>query len=317
MKKLIYGFIFGILAVLLIFIFYPFGKFPDQRGKIVVDATENKKIIMPEEKNKVKDYYSQWGREADRLFKKPPGIIERLRTESILKRSAPKSPAVVYDVGGGAGVYAFPLTEQGYSVHLIDFTPLHIEQAKERMKETGIKLAECSVGDARKLKVPDVVADIVLYFGPLYHLLEKKDRAKALREAYRILKPGGMFFAAGISHFAALLDFGFKNKLGKPSVAPMIEEGLKTGKHNIPVGGRGIFSAYFHHPDELEKEVQEVGFKEVKLFSIECPSWMFTSLQEIVDNKQSLDKLLYFLEMIETDRSIIGASSHIMAIGKK
>lgn len=269
-------------------------------------------------KNKVKNYYSHWAEEEIRLFKKPAGIIERLRTESLLKRYLPKAPAVIYDVGGGAGVYAFPLTKQGYRVHLIDFTPLHIEQAKKRMVETGIQLASASVGDARKLKVKDGTADVVLYLGPLYHLQKKEDREKALQEAYRILKPGGILFAAGISRFAVILKFSAKKKqVVKKKMASLLEKGLKTGKYDIPVVNRGSFSMYGHLPDELEKELLDANFKNTNLFGIEGPSWMFATLEEIVKNKKALNALLHFLEELENEPSLIGASSHIMAIGRK
>jgi hypothetical protein len=48
------------------------------------------------------------------------GELERLRTLEILARVLPPAPAVVFDIGGAAGAYAFPLSERGYVVHLID-----------------------------------------------------------------------------------------------------------------------------------------------------------------------------------------------------
>jgi ubiquinone/menaquinone biosynthesis C-methylase UbiE len=265
-----------------------------------------------------KDYYTVWGGEAERLFVKPVGVIERLRTESILKRYVPKPPAVVYDVGGGAGVYAFPLAQQGYTVHLLDFTPLHITQATERMQKTGIQLAECAVGDARAIKAPDATADVVLYFGPLYHLQDPLDRKKALHEAYRILKPGGMFLAVAISRFSVACNFGNKNQLHDPQIVALAKDVVETGKNNNPEYKHPFFaSAYFHHPDEFEKEVKDAGFKDVQLLSIEGPSWLFSSLEKIIGDQQSLEHLLSVLEATEKDRSIMGTSAHIMAIGKK
>ena len=265
----------------------------------------------------VKDYYSRWSGEEERLYKEPANIVERLRTESILKRHMPKAPAVIYDVGGGAGVYAFPLTKQGYSVHLIDLTPLHIEQAKERIKKTGVRLASVSVGDARELKVEDSVADVVLYLGPLYHLQEKEDRDKALQEAYRILKPGGVLLAAGISRFAPFIHFVQMNQLGKKGISKLLEEGLVVGKQDIPLGEQGIFSIYCHLPDELAKELARANFKDVKLLGIEGPCWGFSSLKEIIEDKKSLEIFLCLLEKMEAETSLIGASDHIMAIGRK
>jgi len=134
------------------------------------------------------------------------GELERLRTQAILARHLPPPPAVIFDVGGAAGVYAFPLAGQGYEVHLIDPVALHLEQARARAAGSGIELASIAQGDARRLDVPDGSADAVLLLGPLYHLVEHADRLRALREARRILKPGGVLLAAAVSRFASLID---------------------------------------------------------------------------------------------------------------
>ena len=63
------------------------------------------------------------------------GSLERERTLEILHRFLPEPPATILDVGGGAGVYAFPLAERGHQVHLFDLTPLHVEQARQLMPD--------------------------------------------------------------------------------------------------------------------------------------------------------------------------------------
>jgi ubiquinone/menaquinone biosynthesis C-methylase UbiE len=282
------------------------------KGKLV-----KKCDIEPDSGSIIRDFYEQYS-EATRLMFAPDGIIERLRTESIIERFGPKPPAVVYDVGGGAGVYAFPLAKRGYSVHLIDYTPKHIKQAEEEMKRSGISLAECVVGDARSLQVPDSVADMVLLLGPLYHLQKKEDRHHALQEAYRILKPGGIVIAAAISRYASFMWLGSANFLHDPYVATVVEDAIKTGNHNNPEKDPRIFTtAYYHLPEELESEVATAQFKEVKLFALEGPSFLFSSLAETVEDKGALKKLLYFLQMIESDKAIMGATSHMVAAGKK
>ncbi|MBZ0283955.1 MAG: class I SAM-dependent methyltransferase [Anaerolineae bacterium] len=159
--------------------------------------------------NKITDYYDQ-GREQNRLTV-GGGQLELIRSQEIVLRYLPKPPAVVMDIGGGAGIYAFWLAELGYTVHLIDLIPLHIEQANATT--TNHPLASGTVGDARHVNFPDASADAVLLFGPLYHLTERVDRIQTLREAWRLLKPSGLLFAATISRFASLMD------------------GLKTGLH--------------------------------------------------------------------------------------
>ena len=78
-----------------------------------------------------------------------------------------------------------------------------------------------TLGDARKLAFPDRSADAVLLLGPLYHLTERADRLAALREARRVLRPGGVVFAAAISRFASLLDGLARDLLDDPDFRPI------------------------------------------------------------------------------------------------
>jgi len=265
-------------------------------------------------------YYSEWQGEEDRLFTAPSGIIERLRTHRIFNRFLPQAPAVIYDIGGGAGVYAFPLAEQGYRVHLIDLTEHHVALAAEHMSESGIYLEECTVGDARRIDATSDTADAVILLGPLYHTKTAENRNRILLEARRILKPGGVLFAAAISRYAVYHDFGALNQLDDPHIAALSEDVLKTGQNHQPCDtGRNFFSysAYFHHPEELEEEVLTAGFSQVELLSVEGPSWLFAGLSETVKSEQSTQTLLRFIEMTEAERSTMGASGHIMAVARK
>jgi ubiquinone/menaquinone biosynthesis C-methylase UbiE len=147
-------------------------------------------------------YYAQ-GREHSRLSQ-GENRLEHLRTQELLTRYLPKPPATIYDVGGGAGVYALWLAEQGYDVHLLDAMPLHIEQALQAAKELGSTLKDAVVGDARHLPYPDSSADAVLLLGPLYHLTKREDRLQALDEVKRVLKSGGLLFAAAINRLTSI-----------------------------------------------------------------------------------------------------------------
>ncbi len=106
------------------------------------------------------------GMEADRL-NQYAGLLERERTQELLGRYLLPPPATVLDVGGGAGAYAFPLASLGYTVHLLDPVPLHVEQALESSRRSVRSLAGAAVGDARELPWPAESADAVLLLGPL------------------------------------------------------------------------------------------------------------------------------------------------------
>ena len=78
------------------------------------------------------NYYND-GKEEQRL-KASLGRLERTRTWEILERHLPPAPSRLLDVGGGTGVYALPLANRGYQVHLIDPVPTHVERARALSK---------------------------------------------------------------------------------------------------------------------------------------------------------------------------------------
>ena len=77
-------------------------------------------------------HYVASGYEAKRL-ENDVGKLEFARTKQILKDVLPRPPAVIFDVGGGPGIYACWLAQEGYEVHLIDAVPLHVEMAENAL----------------------------------------------------------------------------------------------------------------------------------------------------------------------------------------
>jgi 2-polyprenyl-3-methyl-5-hydroxy-6-metoxy-1,4-benzoquinol methylase len=131
------------------------------------------------------------------------GRIELLRTQEILHRYLPPPPAQVLDVGGGTGVHAEWLAEEGFNVHLVDLSERHVEKVRADLTAAGVT---AELGDATSLEHPDGSFDVVLLLGPLYHLIERGARLEALREARRVVRPGGPVFVAAINRFASLFD---------------------------------------------------------------------------------------------------------------
>lgn len=220
----------------------------------------------------IEKYYTE-GNEKDRLS---THRLDKDRTLQILRKHLPSPPAVILDVSGAAGVYAFPLTDMGYQV-----------------------------------QQPSNSADVILFFGPLYHLIEETDRLKALQEAYRVLKPGGMLFAAGIARFASLMDAMHKGTLY--SKIGVIEQDFATGVHRKI--SEDITFAYLHRPEDLRKEMAASGFRNISLCSIEGPVWEKQVIEALQKDEKGWQTLLNLLEKIESEETIIGASAHIMAIG--
>src|SRR4051795_13173833 len=105
------------------------------------------------------------------------GQLELLRVQEVVRRHLPPGSLRVLDVGGGTGVHARWLAADGHVVHVVDPVPRHVEEAALLDGVTS------ELGDARRLTAADDSVDVVLLFGPLYHLSEPEDRLRALGEA--------------------------------------------------------------------------------------------------------------------------------------
>lgn len=247
------------------------------------------------------------------------GLLEMARTRELLTRYLPPPPAVILDVGGGPGAYACWLAAQGYEVHLVDPVPLHVEQARRASEaRPGRPLASVRLGDARRLEEPDAGVDALLLLGPLYHLTERDDRLAALREARRVLKPGGPAFAAGISRFASLLDGLARDLFTDPDFARMVERDLRDGQHRNPTGRLDYFTtAFFHHPRELEAEMREAGLAVEAVFGIEGPGWLLPDVDARWADPARRARLLAAARAVEREPSLLGASAHLLALGRR
>jgi SAM-dependent methyltransferase len=257
--------------------------------------------------------YYESGQEAERL-ESPFSSWEKVRTLDLLDRFLPPAPARILDVGGAAGAYAFPLAERGYVVDLVDPVPLHVEQAKQRAAMDQRVPRNIQVGDARAIPCDDGAADAVLFFGPLYHLTESNERLKAIREARRVLRAGGVLLAVAISRFASALDGISRGLIRDPDFVRIVKQDLKTGQHRNEIRNLDYFTtAFFHHPDELKTELIEGGFPNPRLCAIEGPLW---TVPESAAAEQQ-QELMAIVRALETEVTLIGASAHIMGIAAK
>jgi ubiquinone/menaquinone biosynthesis C-methylase UbiE len=244
--------------------------------------------------------------------------LEFVRTQELILRSIKPAPATVLDVGGGSGVYSAWLASLGYEVHLLDPVPKHIDQALNRSARQENQIASMRVGDARHLEESTGSFDTVLLLGPLYHLTDRKDRIASLEEAFRVLRPGGLVFTAAISRFASLFDSLRSGFFDEPVFAPILERDLAEGQHRNETGNPLYFTtAYFHRPGELARELIAGGFRVESVAAIEGPGWLALDFDDLWTDQALRARLLESIRKVEREPSILGASPHIMAVGRK
>jgi ubiquinone/menaquinone biosynthesis C-methylase UbiE len=287
--------------------------------ELSMPVTEDLNIMAPGERNPSAEFIQHYQQvEEDSRLRTGWFQLEFARTQELILRHLAPARAVILDAGGGSGAYAGWLASLGHEVHLIDPVPKHVEQAFGRSASQQRPIASMRLGDARKLEQGDRSVDAVLLLGPLYHLTEREDRLACLKEAFRVLRTGGIVFAAAISRFASLLDSLAHGFFDQPDFAAILERDLRDGQHLNSTGKPEYFTtAYFHRPDELAGELSAAGFRPLELTGIEGPGWLARDFDRLWANSAERERLLECVRQVEHDPALLGASSHIMAIGKK
>ncbi|MET8853682.1 class I SAM-dependent methyltransferase [Amycolatopsis sp. NPDC004625] len=248
-------------------------------------------------------HYGTGPAEHDRLSRTPHGRLEYLRTRALLRRSLP-GRARVLDVGGGTGVHAAWLAADGHTVHLVDVVPDHVAQAAMLPGVTA------EVGDARRLSAPDASFDAVLLLGPLYHLVEPADRARALGEARRVLRPGGLLAAAGISRYLSLLETSAAGTLTEDRV-DAVRAVVETGAYD---GHVGFVPSHWHTARELGDEVSAAGFLEVRVHGVEGPAWAALDTAGLERFDGLVAGALRAAEIADGDGRLVDFSAHLLGV---
>ena len=295
---------------------------------------------------KVKNYYSHFD-EKNRLRNDNSGKLEFLMTMRILEKELPPVQGAdgtdgsessveglicvrsggaesaegvsILDLGGGAGVYSFPLAKKGYKVTLADLSETLLAQANKQKKEDGVQnLISCDQVNATDLSCyKDQSFDVVLLFGPLYHLTEKAEREKCISEVSRVLKKGGKVFASFIPHLSGSIAL-VQRFCWSPDQVDIntLEECFESGRFKN-LSDKGFQEGYYPASEEIENLFSANGFEKIMLRSIRGFGYEKEDVIFKFKNKNVFSKILDLIDSTSEDKSIIEMCGHAMYVGVK
>lgn len=261
---------------------------------------------MATRKEIINSFYEDYD-ENGRLDRRRCTQLEHFITNKYIHKYV-KPGTKVLEIGAGTGRYSIPLAEEGCLVTAVEYCEKNLEEL--RINSMGIETIRSYSGDAVDLsRFPDNFFDVTLSFGPMYHLYDKEDVDKAINEAIRVTKPGGVIFFAFISMYAIMYsDFIYSNwndwfslNVGKDGKFQHVKEQVFTG-YDVSefedlftdkkvdwittVGVDGSFEFIEHHPDF---KISDEDFEKLK-------NWYLTVCEK---------------------RELLGTSSHLLYIGRK
>ena len=142
--------------------------------------------------------------EDTRLSRSRHGQLEYITTMKYIHQMIHEQSSII-EVGAGTGRYSIALAKEGHNVTAIELAKSNLELLRQNSK--GLESVTSYQGDALDLsRFQDNTFDLTLVLGPLYHLFDERDQQKALDEAIRVTKEGGIMMVAFLSVHAILFD---------------------------------------------------------------------------------------------------------------
>jgi ubiquinone/menaquinone biosynthesis C-methylase UbiE len=250
--------------------------------------------------------------ELTRLERRAP--VERAMMERYLARFV-ADESVVADVGVGAGHYDESLARRGCRLYLADVSRGLLEAARERLESRGLsgQVIDARLASATDLAhIDDGSCDAVLMLGPLYHLLTLAERRRAVGEARRLLRPGGVLMASGVSRLAGMVAAYYLESERCLELRTMYERFLEDGLVDPEVAPT-IGHAYLTTAAEF-RTLFDDDFEEVAFIGLES----FTGSRQTLLLELDDDLRQAWLDLVEATAAYpesVGLSEHFLFVG--
>lgn len=221
----------------------------------------------------------------------------------------------ILDVGGGPGRYSIHYALANHSATLVDLSPNNVAFAKKKARQYHTHIAAFS-GNALDLsRFPDGSFDAVFLMGPLYHLLEEKERLMAVKESLRVLKKGGYLFASFISISSGML-FVLREDPAQ-ALSPLDQTYYQALLSGHSFAGAGFTQVYFASHHDIDQLFAEAGqAKQVAFFgqeSISAPCYH----QIMACSKVVRQKWLEMALALSDNPDYLAYSEHWVSVLKK
>lgn len=215
-------------------------------------------------------------------------------------------PLKILDVGAGTGRYSVELCHLGYEVTAVEPVKRNLEVL--RSKHEKIKTWQ---GNALNLSFLDENKfDVVLCFGPMYHLHTKEERLLALEQIKRVTKSGGIIFVAYILNEYAILKYCF----GENKISEVLENGGLTKDFHCVTSKDDLYS--YLRIEDINAIQKESGLKRIKMFSQEGAADFMRQTLNQMDEKTFRLFVDYTISISERPE-LLGAGTHLVDVLQK
>ena len=283
-------------------------------------------VIAALDEGRVSGMVTEWykktaKREQKRLVRDSYHRIEFIVTNHFLEKYLPKR-GLVLDAGGGPGTYAIQLAKKGYDLVLLDLTPELLTIARKQIQKANLQgrfkaITEGTISDLSQF--PEQTFDAVLCLGgALNHIVDERQRNKAIAELARVTKKNSPIFISVISRLGLMTSI----LVNTPNEIQDCKHHLEKGDYIPRVLPRpkisGFTAAHWFLPEELTRLCERHGVQVLEIAALEGLSSLHNKeVNRIAKDKRKWSSWIDIMLRTCNHPSIVGSSEHFLVVGRR
>lgn len=257
--------------------------------------------------NPIEEYYGKFNEE--KRFDSRHGQVEYRVSmkyiKEILERFDGRKVSIL-DLGAGTGRYSIPLAEMGHDVSALELVKHNLSRLKAKSS-----LVKAKQGDARNLKKYEGNSfDVVLIFGPMYHLFSHEDKLQCLLEAKRVTKPGGYILVAYCMNEYGVVMYALKEG--------HLKECVESGRFDADFHCKSSIEDLYDYVriEDIDRLVKDSGLIREKIITPDGPTnYIRPILKKMTE--EEFEIYIRYVESIAERKEQIGAAAHTVDILQK
>lgn len=255
----------------------------------------------------LREFYE--GHDEDARLRSRHGMIEFLTTMRYVEKYLKQGDKIL-EIGAGTGRYAHALAQKGYAVDAVEL----LEHNIEVFKQNTLPGEPVSVRQGNALDLTDFeddTYDITLLLGPMYHLYTAEDQRRALTEALRVTRPGGVVFAAYCGSDATAIQFCFGKGMFKE---PRYRALADPGSFKLASTPAEVFALY--RREDIDALMDGLPIRRLHFVGTDMAAgYMADTIDRMDDELYELYLRYHFATCERAD--LVGASNHYLDIFEK
>lgn len=209
----------------------------------------------------------------------------------------------ILDIGAGTGRYSVALSNEGYDVTAVELVKYNLGILKS--KKSNVKAYQGTALNLSRFETGTF--DVTLLFGPMYHLYTFEDKVKALNEAKRVTKTGGIILVAYCMNDYAVIRHAFKEN----NLKECLENNKLTKDFHCISEPEDLYD--YVRIEDINRINEAAGIKRIKIVAPDGPANYMRPVLNAMDDETFENFIKYQLAVAER-QDLIGASAHTVDI---